>query len=390
MHIQWYEQGTRSAKPRLHSPYAGPITSSSDPRASESRDPWHPNEKAGNCARDCQEHRRSNTFFSSSYLVLPMHHAEQFTAFLVVAYGLAFSVWPALRWSECSGWMVLCVSGVVMFTPLAIHPRHIMLRALAAVLAIDLSFKITDFRAAVRRSPDAAHDFFTYCRFLAPFPVLLVRLSKRTRWSGLDLRHGWPTVFASLGFGACCVLLERLWHVPVLRSSFLLDHTVKFALFAVAIEVLARLIHSLEQLAGYATEPIIQDAYQSTTIADFWRRFNTRVHAWFKANVFPLLNRKRAPVRSLLLTFFVSGLLHEVGFAVATSRIDGYQFMFFMLQASAIVFSHYARRRVAESTIGSVVSRCGTVAWLWGTSMLFFHGVNRVFPWFYASTPWLP
>ena len=110
----------------------------------------------------------------------------------------------------------------------------------------------------------------------------------------------------------------------MLRSSFLLDHTIKFVVFTPAIESLARLIHGLERLAGHDTMPLIDNAFRSRTVGEFWYRYNTRVHSWFDYNVFRPLGGRRSPVRAVFLTFFASAVLHELGFAIATSRCDGY------------------------------------------------------------------
>ena len=67
------------------------------------------------------------------------------------------------------------------------------------------------------------------------------------------------------------------------------------------------------------------------------------------------------------------------------SRLDGYQFAFFLLQAPAVVIG----RTIQQKTKANLAARIATVLWMWLTSMLFFHGVARVFPFFYAAEPWL-
>ena len=99
----------------------------------------------------------------------------------------------------------------------------------------------------------------------------------------------------------------------------------------------------------------------------------------------------RAPHRGLVAVFVVSALLHELMFGIATSRFDGYQATFFLLQIPAVMFSSYLDRlSKASGVAGQIVARGLTILWLGATSLFFFHGVDRVFPFVYASQPWLP
>jgi len=195
---------------------------------------------------------------------------------------------------------------------------------------------------------------------------------------------------AALVFVFCFVI--ALWSSDSqrIRSSFLFDHTLKFVLFTVAIESLSRMLHGVEKAAGFETPPLIDSAFRSRTVGEFWYRYNTRVHSWFDRNVFLPAGGRRSPVRAIFLTFFVSAILHEVGFAIATSRLDGYQFAFFLLQAPAVVIGRAIQQEFKANTTGRVALQITTILWMWATSMLFFHGVDRVFPFFYAAEPWLP
>jgi hypothetical protein len=40
--------------------------------------------------------------------------------------------------------------------------------------------------------------------------------------------------------------------------------------------------------------------------------------------------------------------------------------------------------------VGGAAVRIVTAFWMYATSILFFHGVDRIFPFVYASDPWLP
>ena len=101
------------------------------------------------------------------------------------------------------------------------------------------------------------------------------------------------------------------------------------------IESISRVLYGFERLAGFDTTPIIRNAYLSRSVSEFWRRYNDRLHDWLYRNVFQATGGRRAPTRSVLLVFVFSGVFHEAAFALATSRLTGYQFAFFAIQGPA-------------------------------------------------------
>jgi D-alanyl-lipoteichoic acid acyltransferase DltB (MBOAT superfamily) len=187
------------------------------------------------------------------------------------------------------------------------------------------------------------------------------------------------------------VALVLLSDNDLLRSSFALDHVTKLVIFVVLIESLSRLLVGLERLAGFDTTPIVQNMFLARTVAEFWRRYNRRVHDWFEVNVFRPGGGRRAPVRAVVLVFLVSALFHEVMFDVALSRIDGYQFAFFALQIPAVLASGWLERLARRGgLVGKVVAHGVAILWMVSTSVFFFRGVHRIFPVVYVSEPWLP
>ncbi len=324
-----------------------------------------------------------------------MHGMLEFLISVAAAYGLALAAWPALRTRRGAGLALSCCVGVaVLCCPLLIPADKVVHRAFASLACVELTFKMLGYARHARCRERGTSLLGKYGRFLIPFPLLLVVLRRRGRRLPKDRprRREAARVIVGAGlFAAGFVLVDIAARIPAVRSSFPLDHTVKIAIFIVTVEGLSSALYGLERLAGCDTTPLIRRAFLAKTVAEFWYRYNTRIHAWFYENVFRPAGGRRTPVRAALITFFVSAVLHELTFAVTTSRIDGYQFAFFMLQAPAALVSGPLRRFGRRGGIaGEAAVRCLTIGWMLVTSVLFFHGVNRVFPFFYASRPWLP
>lgn len=277
--------------------------------------------------------------------------------------------------------------------PLLIPADEVIARALASVLCTDAWFRGVDLARVLSRNRPSSPTLWQCFEFLIPFPLFVVVFDDRKRSesrkiAAVDL---WRIVIA----GSLAVfeiwMLVQLFEVVALKSSFVLDHVVKLLLFMATTQTLSYLALGIEHLAGFDTGPIIRWALVSRTVGEFWCRYNTRVHRWLQYNVFVPCGGLKSPVRGIVLTFFVSALFHELMFGIATSRFDGYQFTFFMIQAPAVLMSQAIEGlRPKYGAIISAFNHLITIAWFSVTSTLFFHGVDRVFHYVYASQSWLP
>jgi hypothetical protein len=285
-----------------------------------------------------------------------------------------------------------CFLVILLGCPLLIPSGHIPLRALAVFLAADSGFRMADFARCVRSRNAASVSWGTYYRFLNPFPSLLVLFNwrSRRRASGVSCsKEWWRFATGCVLFMAMLAVTLQCRGIPALRENFWLDHAIKMVLFTVAIESLSQCLLGLERLAGFATAPIVNFAFLARTPAEFWYRYNQRVRAWLTANVFLPAGGLRHPVRGILATFAFSAAFHEVAFDIATSRIDGGQAAFFLLQAPAVIASRGMERFAARwGVAGEIAIRAITLTWLVVTSVLFFRGVERVFPFVYAGDPY--
>jgi hypothetical protein len=314
---------------------------------------------------------------------------------LVIAYGCAL-VAPLPRYALPTGFgsfLSWCFVPVILSCALLIPGQNLGLRALSAFVSGDITFKMVDY---FRHWPSGARSdvLRNYYQFLIPFPVLSAvypdhkrrLLRSESPWLQMLRLSG-----GIVGVAVALLAVNALSRLAVIRSSFALNHTVMLLTFVVAIESLSRAIFGLERLAGFDTRPIIRNAYLSRTVLEFWRRYNYRIHDWLYRNVFRASGGRRVPIRSMLLVFLVSGVFHELMFAIATSRLNGYQFAFFTIQGPAALFSGRLERLARRGGLAGKITAHGvTIVFLAITSVLFFHGVNKIFPFIYASKSPLP
>lgn len=312
------------------------------------------------------------------------------------SYALVVAVYPLVRrGGRVGGWTTATVVALLFASPLVVPPEYVGLRAIAAFVTADMAFRVVDFFrqtsiASNRAGPaDLRKATWTkYAGFVIPFPVLLAVWGERPPWK-FDA-SAWRTE-PLRAVAAACLCAAAVWGVmlahqsPQLQTSFALDHLTTVVAFVVAVESLSAVLLGIEHLAGFATAPLIRNGFLSRTPAEYWLRYNTRVQRWLQLNVFMPTGGRRHPVRGIVAVFFVSAALHEVAFDIATSSITGYQAAFFLLQIPAVLLSRRLEMFASDyGRIGDLVARLLTFAWFAVTSVLFFDGVARVFPFIYA------
>jgi hypothetical protein len=323
------------------------------------------------------------------------HPAISVLVCLTVAYALGIAIFPLVRRRDALAAVAAAMASVAILACLFIIPReHVVQRAITSLLNVDLLFRLIDFTRQARSGKLGNVGWADYCRFLIPFPMLLVVFGQKDRRLRPEQRYIADVlrlVFSSAGVALGFVLVFTANNLSALQSSFLLDHVAKLFIFILTVESLARVVCSLERLAGYDTAPLVHRAFLARTPADFWRRWNNRINEWLYWNAFVPAGGRHAPVRGVWAACLLSAALHEIAFTIATSQFTGYQFIFFAVQAPAIILSRSLERlMIPLGTVGIAISHAVTVIWMTCTSIFFLHGVDLIFPFYYTSEPWLP
>ncbi len=314
---------------------------------------------------------------------------------LATAHAAALLLFPVLRRPDVSGaaaqWTGVAVAVSALFW---IPPGFIMVRAIAALFCTDLLARLIDFRRQTRKRQTVPCGYQGFLAYLVPFPISMVVYGDK-----LNRLHESPPLGPELSriavglavFAAAFVTLTGTADSTFLQSHFAIDHGFKVLVWLVALEAGSQAIWGVERLLGYGDGPPMGYPSMSRTPAEFWMRWNRRAQRWFYLNAFVPSGGKQNPVRGVIATFAVSALIHEVLFDIATSDFNGWQGLFFLIQIPAVLVSPgieaWARR---GGGIAKTAAHAITVAWLWTTSVLFFHGIDRIFPFFYAGDSPLP
>jgi hypothetical protein len=293
---------------------------------------------------------------------------------------VAMTFFPALRLGARSRVAALAaVSAGLLLVPLLVPSQAGVTRLVTAITAALLCLKLVDLHIGVTEG--VRPSVGPYVRFLInPFCFVQRRMEL-----AVPQPRGRVVLRLAASGAALLVtylLISSVSRVPWPALPLAFDHVAKSTLFFAGVVSMFTFVSALVQVAGGVAPAPIHGLMRARSPADFWRRYNRCLRLFFHEDVFRYTGGWRSPVRATFVVFAISGLLHEYAFSMAAGRLQGYQSMFFLLQATAVVLTLRLRPR----GVAAVVSTIGTIAFLLLSSIFFFasvHGVVR----FYSHWP---
>lgn len=298
---------------------------------------------------------------------------------LAVAFAAALAFYPARRLggrSRTPAWLVS--SAVVALSPCLVPLTATPLRLVASLIAIGLLVKLYDVhmepRLVLRMS------LRSYLIYLANFFWLVLRREPSRVSMTRDLRRLAGAAPASL---LSMLLGVGLWRQNWSAVPFALEHALKVSSIVLAVVLIVNALAAAYRLLGGKALDPMGNPITAKTPADFWRRWNRPAQQFFNEYAFIPAGGFRRAVRATLITFGVSGVVHEYVFGIAAGRIQGCQMLFFALQGCAVVATMHIRPtgRVLPLWIA------GTLVFNLSTSVLFFRSVDAVLPFYWPRSP---
>ena len=304
-------------------------------------------------------------------------HLLAIACFLLIAYRRS-AVTPIV--------MALVLTGglLIVLSPWLIPAEERLLRFLAAMSASLTAIKGIDAWLDLRAR--TAPSFGEFLQFLNN-PFVLVRRCLPLERTVPAQENLWQLL---LGSGGCLLgiaLLQLLFTMDWRDLPFLVEHAVKVTALMGTIVAGLSAATALWRLSGGAARDYMNHPFAARTPADFWRRYNRNVQQFFWEDIFKPLGGHRNPVRTTLMVFGLSALLHEFIFYAAVGRVQGYQSAFFALQGVAVAMTLRIRPR-RRWAAGLWIT--ATLAFNLLSSVLFFASIHAVTPFYSRGLPyWL-
>jgi hypothetical protein len=296
---------------------------------------------------------------------------------LVASYAaaaVAFCALPARRVIRAGAFVAALA--VILPTPLLVPLASPVLRFAAALSAIALAAKLYDLHANPGRA--SRFTFPSYLAYLVNWTNLVPRMNPPcpTADRRRDVRR---LVGGVVLVAAGAALLALAFDVRWSSAPFLLEHGAKVAVVYLTVAGLGTAGAAAYRLAGLGVREPMAHPELAPTPAEFWRRWNRPAQQLFYEDVFKPLGGLRAPVWGTLATFAASAAVHEYVFGVAAGGAAlGYRTAFFLVQGCAAAATLRVRLVGARRVAGVVL----TVAFVLGSSVLFFRSVDAIVPWY--------
>ena len=272
---------------------------------------------------------------------------------------------------------------LIVLSPWLVPAASPPLRFLASISAAIVAIKVIDVSLDVRqRSTPTWREYFDFLTN----PFVYVR-----RCLPLERR---PTLHENLlslvaAFFGCAVglaLLVSLFSVDWSSRHFLAEHVSKVVALMLAISSGLKAAAAIWRLCGGTARDYMDKPLAARTPAEFWRRYNRNMQQFFWQDIFRTNGGRRAPIRTMLIVFALSALLHELIFSTAIGRVQGYQTAFFAVQGLAAALT----ARVKVKGWLAIPWTVGTLLFNLASSVLFFASIHGVVPFYSRGLPeWL-
>jgi hypothetical protein len=299
-------------------------------------------------------------------------------------YLVVFAAFPLLVGRLATPWLApigACL--LIASSPWLIPAEFSMLRFLASISAAMLIFKVIDVALDLKRLRRVAwQEYFDF----VTNPFTLVRRSLGNERRPSQKENLSRLLIGAMGCAASLAVLSGLFRLDWSDVPFLVEHVGKVTALMLAIASGLASCAAIWRLSGGTARDFMDRPFVAKTPAEFWRRYNRNVQQFFWLNFFSGKRSRRAPIRTIVLVFGLSALLHEWLFLAAVGRIQGYQLAFFTIQGLAAALT--ARLKVRSNLVALWV--LGTLAFNLTTSVLFFASIHAVTPFYSRALPvWL-
>lgn len=227
--------------------------------------------------------------------------------------------------------LVLGAHAPLLLIPIFWRIENIYLQLLQALLICTVIWKyiIYFYEIADFEKP----SFLAYLGYMTLYPTLFVERGNTLPplRNALDFLLG----FLKIGLGLWAIEINVAYRLRA--YSFWLDDIFQIFEFYCFASAYGHFLFPPLRVLGFRVPPLNNGAFVSKSLSEFWTKWNTPWTRFFYRYVFLASGGRRRYHRGVLLTFFVSGAVHEYLFDVTLGRVQGTVLLFFMVHALLIL-----------------------------------------------------
>ncbi|MCP4365475.1 MAG: hypothetical protein GY800_09285 [Planctomycetes bacterium] len=182
-------------------------------------------------------------------------------------------------------------------------------------------------------------------------------------------------------------LLALNWNLAWWKVSPVVDYVTLGLEYYLLFMFVTTMLIAVYRLLGYEVAEFFNRPLYSLSPCEFWSRWNLPVQEWLVYNVFNQVAGRRRLYTGVLLTFIVSGLLHEYAVSLASGTINGFMLTYFVIQSFTYLLSIHLHRLSSRylmdyknATGLKIAQWVLTMACIVIPGILFIYNVRKILP----------
>jgi hypothetical protein len=300
---------------------------------------------------------------------------------LAITFGSGLVFYPALGLP----WLTRRIIFPIAFasaacSPLIVPPEARLTRFIAMLCTVAVAARLYD----TSRGADAGFfpgPWIYFCSLFHPFALVLRRvLREESPPRRSDLRQ---TLICAAAGMASVALIILVFCINWRRLPFVAEHSAKAVSVFLMVQFLPNALASAIRLVGIPATNFAGPFFLAQTPAEFWRLYNRPAGQFLHEYVFKPGGGRSHPLTATLLTFLISGVIHEYVFDIPAGRVLGWQMLFFILQGLAVL----ATVRLRPGGWLTVPASLLTLAFNLASAWLFLRCLNVVLPFYVNRSP---
>lgn len=232
----------------------------------------------------------------------------------------------------------------VLALPFLIPPTGELVRFLLFLPLFHFGVTHVDLAFRRRMSPEEPFSFREYLRAMS-FAFGGIYSAIRDRGKP-DVKGGMKYLFSGvsqIAFGMLMILLNTYFRTP--EWSWPISTILKLGCFYWFGSGLTDLNFGLCRFLGREVSPVYREPIRAISPEDLWsNRINLYMRQYLIRFIFLPLGGTKRPNLAIMITFLVSGIIHEYQFDVASSAVRGYVLAFFAANGLAVVLERKFKR----------------------------------------------
>lgn len=115
-------------------------------------------------------------------------------------------------------------------------------------------------------------------------------------------------------------------------------------------------LNIVAELLRFGDREFYKDWWNAKTIDEYWRLWNMPVHKWMVHHIyFPCLRRGMSKKASIIISFLISAVFHELCIAVPCHMFRSWAFLGIMFQIPLVVLTNYLQNKFQNTMVGNII-----------------------------------